>query len=81
MEPADTTVDITREAGAGSMSLASSGSADRVPEADRKMIFHVCYKLAVVLGLNAQEQAWLESLGATFPKPSTPPSVTLEAHP
>ena len=27
MEPADTTVDITREAGAGSMSPASSGSA------------------------------------------------------
>ena len=43
---------------------------DRVPEADRKMIFHVCRKLAVVLGLNAQEQAWLESLGATFPKPN-----------
>lgn len=34
------------------------------------MIFHVCQKLAVVLGLNAQEQAWLESLGATFPKPN-----------
>jgi hypothetical protein len=32
------------------------------------MIFRVCQKLAVVLGLNAQEQAWLESLGATFPK-------------
>jgi hypothetical protein len=46
----------------------ATGSPDRVPEADRKMIFHVCQKLAVVLGLNAQEQAWLESLGATFPK-------------
>ena len=45
-----------------------AGSPDRVPEADRKMIFRVCQKLAVVLGLNAQEQAWLESLGATFPK-------------
>jgi hypothetical protein len=51
---------------------ASYGSADRVPEADRKMIFHVCQKLAVVLGLNIQEQAWLESLGATFPKAEQP---------
>ncbi len=39
-------------------------SPDRVPESDRKMIFHVCQQLAVVLGLNAQERAWLESLGA-----------------
>ena len=46
----------------------SDCSPDRVPESDRNMIFHVCQKLAVVLGLNAQEQAWLESLGATFPK-------------
>jgi hypothetical protein len=30
------------------------------------MIFKVCQKLAFVLGLNFQEQAWLESLGATF---------------
>jgi hypothetical protein len=53
----------------------SSGPAcspDRVPEADRKMIFRVCQKLAVVLGLNAQEQAWLESLGATFPQANRP---------
>ena len=56
--------------GAGESSPAHGGSPDRVPEADRNMIFHVCRKLAVVLGLNAQEQAWLESLGATFLKPN-----------
>ena len=46
----------------------SDCSPNRVPESDRNMIFHVCQKLAVVLGLNAQEQAWLESLGANFSK-------------
>jgi hypothetical protein len=46
----------------------ATGSPDRVPEVDRKMIFHVCQKLAVVLGLNEQEKVWLESLGATFPE-------------
>ncbi|HOF19431.1 MAG TPA: hypothetical protein PK082_11020 [Phycisphaerae bacterium] len=48
--------------------IVRQDGGERVPEADRKMIFHVCQKLAVVLGLNAQEQAWLESLGATFPQ-------------
>jgi len=55
------------EATADSVHGNVGNTVDRVPEADRKMIFHVCRKLAVVLGLNTQEQAWLESLGATFP--------------
>lgn len=32
----------------------------------RRMIFHIAFKLNTVLGLNEQEQEWLESLGAKF---------------
>jgi hypothetical protein len=48
--------------------LRQECSPDRVPEADRMMIFHVCKKLAIVVGLNSREREWLESLGATFSK-------------
>jgi hypothetical protein len=52
----------------GEGSGASPCSPDRVPEADRKMIFHTCQKLNAVLGLNEQEFEWLASLGAEVPK-------------
>jgi len=39
-------------------------SPDRVPATDRKMIFHICQKLNMVLGLNEQELKWLATLGA-----------------
>lgn len=42
----------------------ASCSPDRVPNEDRKIIFHVCQKLNAVLGLNDQELSWLASLGA-----------------
>lgn len=32
----------------------------------KRMVFHIAQKLNMVLGLNEQEQVWLESLGAVF---------------
>ena len=48
MEPADTTVDITREAGAGSMSPASSGSPFfRLPEVGDVYLWHTGHRVVV----------------------------------